>query len=151
RVRQVHHGVGAVERLWQALPAEQVHTGRRRVRHRRVPAGFQDLDHLRSDEPGPADNCDLHVPVSFQVRMSCVAHALRPGTRADCDTSRALPLSHAAWLSGLSWRRTTDPQEPGGKMSIPADDKASLHDLELDVRMELVLAETSEAEPEGDG
>jgi len=36
-------------------------------------------------------------------------------------------------------------------MSIPADDKASLHDLELDVRMELVLAETSEAEPEGDG
>jgi hypothetical protein len=42
-------------------PAEQVHAGRRRVRHRLVPARVQDLDYLRSDEPGSADDGDLLV------------------------------------------------------------------------------------------
>ena len=36
-------------------------------------------------------------------------------------------------------------------MSTPTDNSESLHDLELDVRMELVLAETSQPEREADG
>jgi hypothetical protein len=61
RVRQVDDGAGSCQRLGQALPAEQVHAGGRRVRHRLVPARVQDLDYARSDEPGPTDDSDLHV------------------------------------------------------------------------------------------
>jgi hypothetical protein len=40
---------------------------------------------------------------------------------------------------------------PGGKMSTPTGDNASLYELELTVRAELTLAETSQPEEQVDG
>jgi hypothetical protein len=65
RVSDVDNDVRAFQRLGQAPPAEQVHTGGERVRHRLVPARIEDLDYLRPDEPGPADDSDLHVSRPF--------------------------------------------------------------------------------------
>jgi hypothetical protein len=40
---------------------------------------------------------------------------------------------------------------PGGKMSTPTGDKASLHELELTVKAELTFAETSQPEEQAGG
>ena len=61
RVRQVDDNVRPIQRFRQAPPAQEVQTRVRRLRHGFVAARVQDADYLRSDEPGPTDDGDLHV------------------------------------------------------------------------------------------
>jgi hypothetical protein len=63
------------------------------------------------------------------------------------------------WEVGLAFsmtgqrhnHRTFTRVTPGGKMSTPTGDNAFLHELELNVREELALAETSQPGEEADG
>ncbi|BBJ44141.1 hypothetical protein SSPO_068590 [Streptomyces antimycoticus] len=72
RVGQVDDDIGSRHRLVQPLAGDDVDSGGLRVRHRLVPGGVQVLDDLRSDQPGTADDCELHdmpfVGITSEIR-----------------------------------------------------------------------------------
>jgi hypothetical protein len=60
RVRDVHDDVRAAERVGQALAGDRVDAGVGCRRERRVAVLAEELDQLRSDAAGAADDDDLH-------------------------------------------------------------------------------------------
>src|SRR5262249_27157012 len=54
------HDLGALQRLVQALPRDQVDAGGRRRGDGLMSGCGQLVDHLRADQPGTADDCELH-------------------------------------------------------------------------------------------
>lgn len=59
-IRQVNDDVGSRQRFVQSLAADDVYAGGLRVRYRLVPGGVKVLDDLGPDQPGTADDCELH-------------------------------------------------------------------------------------------
>jgi hypothetical protein len=59
-VRYVDHGVGALQRVGQAGPGDQIDAGRPADRYGLVPGGPDGLDHVPPHDPGPARDRDPH-------------------------------------------------------------------------------------------
>jgi hypothetical protein len=70
-VRYVDHGVGALQRVSQASPGDQIDAGRSADRHGLVPGGPDGLDHVPPHDPGPARDGNPH-PLQL-------AHTLKTG------------------------------------------------------------------------